>query len=127
MILDVEMPIYDIRVHEQMDLGEVFLKVQAIEKNLFLLVDNDDFKPIDIERITLDLNEQIDEFSLLTYNGDYTNQIEVVTKEQAEENEKDFINEEYGYSKDDVDSYEVGNCLSVYKKLGESDYYYREL
>lgn len=26
MILDVEMPIYDIRVHEQMDLGEVFLK-----------------------------------------------------------------------------------------------------
>lgn len=127
MILDIEMPIYDIRVHEQMDLGEVFLKAHAIEKNLFLLVDNDDFKPIDIERITLDLNEQIDEFSLLTYDGDYANQIEVVTKEQAEENEKDFINEEYGYSKDDVDSYEVGGCLSVYKKLGESDYYYREL
>ena len=36
-------------------------------------------------------------------------------------------NEENGYSKDDVDSYEVGGCLSVYKKLGESDYYYREL
>lgn len=107
--------------------GRSLFKITGYRKNLFLLVDNDDFKPIDIERITLDLNEQIDEFSLLTYDGDYANQIEVVTKEQAEENEKDFINEEYGYSKDDVDSYEVGGCLSVYKKLGESDYYYREL
>lgn len=126
MILDVEMPIYNIKIHEQMDLGEIFLKVQAIEKNLSLLID-DDFKPSDIERVTLDLNESIDEFSLLTYNGDYINQIEVVTKEIAEKNEKVVVNEEYGYSKDDIDSYEVGGCLSVYKKLGESDYYYREL
>ena len=102
------------------------LKAQAIEKNLSLLIDND-LKPSDIERITLDLNEQIDEFGLLTYDGDYANQIEVLTKEQAEESDRDFVNEENGYSKDDVDSYEVGGCLSVYKKLGESDYYYREL
>lgn len=126
MILDVEMPIYNIRVHEQMDLGEVFLKAQAIDRNLSLLFD-DDFNPNDIEKITLNLNEAIDEFSLLTYDGDYIGQIEVVTKEVAKENEKDFVNEENGYSKDDVDSYEVGGCLSVYKKLGESDYYYREL
>lgn len=106
--------------------GRVFLKAQAIEKNLSLLID-EDLKPSDIERITLDLNEQIDEFGLLTYDGDYANQIEVLTKEQAEENDLDFVNEENGYSKDDVDSYEVGGCLSVYKKLGESDYYYREL
>lgn len=52
---------------------------------------------------------------------------EILTKEKAEENDLDFVNEENGYSKDDVDSYEVGGCLSVYKKLGESDYYYREL
>lgn len=38
------------------------------------------------------------------------------TKEDAEENDRAFINEEYGYSKDDVNSYEVGGCLSVYKK-----------
>ena len=126
MILDVEMPSYNLRVNEQMDLGEVFLKAQAIEKNLSLLID-DDLKPSDIERITLDLNEQIDEFGLLTYDGDYANRIEVLTKEQAEENDRDFVNEENGYSKDDVDSYEVGGCLSVYKKLGESDYYYREM
>lgn len=94
-------------------------------KNLSLLID-DNLKPSDIERITLDLNE-LDEFGLLTYDGDYANQIEVLTREQAEESNRDFANEENGYSKDDVDSYEVGGCLSVYKKLGESDYYYREL
>ena len=32
MILDVEMPSYNLRVNEQMDLVEVFLKAQAIEK-----------------------------------------------------------------------------------------------
>lgn len=90
-----------------------------------MLID-EDLKPSDIERITLDLNKQIDEFGLLTYDGDYANQIEVVTKEVGEENEEDFINES-GYSKDEIDSYEIGGCLSVYKKLGESDYYYREL
>lgn len=123
MILDVEMPSYNLRVNEQMDLGEVFLKAQAIEKNLKLLVDN----PKDIERICLDLNDQYDKYGLLNYDGEWENQIEVVTKEQAEENDLDFVNEENGYSKDDIDSYEVGGCLSVYKKLGESDYYYREL
>ena len=56
MILDFEMPSYNLRVNEQMDLGEVFLKAQAIEKNLSLLID-DDLKPSNIERIALDLNE----------------------------------------------------------------------
>ena len=126
MILDVEMPSYNLRVNEQMDLGEIFLKAQAIEKNLSLLID-DNLKPSDIERITLDLNEQIEEFGLLTYDGDYANRIEVLTKEQAEENDRAFINEEYGYSKNKINSYKVGGCLSAYKKLGESDYYYREL
>ena len=116
MILDVKMASYNLRVDEQMDLGEVFLKAQAIEKNLSLLID-EDLKLSDIERITLDLNEQIDEFGLLTYDGDYANQIEVLTKEQAEENDRDFVNEENGYSKDDIDSCEVGGCLSVYKKI----------
>lgn len=83
--------------------------------------------PKDIERICLDLNDQYDEYGLLNYDGEWENQIEVVTKEVAEENDRDFVNEENGYSKDDIDSYEVGSCLSVYKKLGESDYYYREL
>ena len=32
MILDIEMPSYNLRVNEQMDLSEVFLKTQAIEK-----------------------------------------------------------------------------------------------
>ena len=123
MILDIEMPSYNLRANEQADLGEMILKAQAIEKNLKLLVDN----PKNIERICLDLNDQYDEYGLLNYDGEWENQIEVVTKEVAEENDRDFVNEENGYSKKDVDSYEVGGCLSVYKKLGESDYYYREL
>ena len=123
MILDIEMPSYNLRANEQADLGEMILKAQAIEKNLKLLVDN----PKNIERICLDLNDQYDEYGLLNYDGEWENQIEVVTKEVAEENYRDFVNEENGYSKKDVDSYEVGGCLSVYKKLGESDYYYREL
>ena len=61
MILDIEMPSYNLKINGQMDLGEVFLKAQAIEKNLSLLID-DNLKPSDIERITLDLNEQIEEF-----------------------------------------------------------------
>lgn len=123
MILDIDMPSYNLRANEQADLGEMILKAQAIEKNLKLLVDN----PKNIERICLDLNDQYDEYGLLNYDGEWENQIEVVTKEVAEENDRDFVNEENGYSKKDVDSYEVGGCLSVYKKLGESDYYYREL
>lgn len=123
MLLDIDMPSYNLRVNEQMDLGEMILKAQAIEKNLKMLVDN----PKDIERICLDLNDQYDEYGLLNYDGEWENQIEVVTKEVAEENDRDFVNEENGYSKNDVESYEVGGCLSVYKKLGESDYYYREL
>lgn len=123
MILDIDMPSYNLRTNEQADLGEMILKAQAIEKNLKLLVDN----PKDIERICLDLNDQYDEYGLLNYDGEWENQIEVVTKEVAEENDRDFVNEINGYSKNDIDSYEVGGCLSVYKKLGESDYYYREL
>ena len=62
--------------------GRGLFKGTSHRKNLSLLID-DDLKPSDIERITLDLTEQIDEFGLLTYDGDYVNQIEVVTKEQA--------------------------------------------
>ena len=36
MILDVEMPSYNLRVNEQIDLGEVFLKAQAIKKKSIL-------------------------------------------------------------------------------------------
>ena len=32
MILDIDMPSYNLRVNEQADLGEMILKAQAIEK-----------------------------------------------------------------------------------------------
>ena len=51
--------------------------------------------------------------------------IEVVTKEVAERNDKDFLGGEYN---DLVKSgYEVGDDNSYYKQIGDTEFYYREL
>ena len=51
--------------------------------------------------------------------------VEVVTKEIAEENDKDFLRGEYN---DLVESgYEVGDDNSYYKQIGDTNFYYREM
>lgn len=123
MILDIEMPNYNLRKNEKSDLGQMILKAQAIEKNLKLLVEN----PNAIERICLDLSQQFNEYGLLNYDGEWENQIEVLTKEQAKQNDLDELCYDTRYDKNDLKNYRVGKILSSYKKLGESNYYYREL
>ena len=76
-----------------------------------------------IEIIELDTSWAMDEF-LFRYADDSILpnsccSIEVVTKEVAEDNDKDFDATEEGYK--------VGEGLSYYRKLGDSGYYFRFL
>ena len=52
--------------------------------------------------------------------------LEVVTKEVAEGNDKDFLQAEY-YDLKKSGEYEVGNENSYYKQIGDTEFYYREM
>lgn len=91
-----------------------------------------------VQAIEIDLNNTGDEFYLVldteieTVEGgkglrNLTDAIhvEVVTKEIAEENDRDFLRGEYN---DLVESdYEVGDDNSYYKQIGDTNFYYREM
>lgn len=76
------------------------------------------------KRILVDVDTAYDEF-ILMYNKDKTlpnscYYVEVVTKEVAEYNDRDM-----GEDIEDEENYKVGECLSYYRKLGDSGYYFR--
>ena len=80
------------------------------------------------KRIELDEGNAYDEFYLAYSENNYLpnscNNIEVVTKEVAEENDMEYLRME-DYSKEDLENYKVGEVLSDYRKLGNSEYYFR--
>ena len=123
MILDIELPSYDLIQNEKDKLGEILLKAQAIDKNLDILVDN----PNNIEKICVDFDWELDEFYLLNYDGGWENHIEVVTDEITIKNDFELLMIDGRYTSEDLKTYEAGNVLSDYKKLGNSNYYYKEL
>lgn len=99
-------------------LNELNVRVQAIEINLDYAGDEFYlFLDTEIERM-IGGNGTMKQFT------DSIN-IEVVTKEVAEENDRDFLGGEYN---DLVESgYEVGDNNSYYKQIGDTNFYYREM
>lgn len=55
--------------------------------------------------------------------------LEVVTREVATSNDKELLSMSgSGYTKSEIENdYEVGGALSGYKKLGNTNYFYREM
>lgn len=77
------------------------------------------------------MSDQYDEFFI---NGkindeEKTIHLEVVTREVAIANDKELLlMSGSGYTKSEIESdYKVGGVLSGYKKLGNTNYFYREM
>ena len=79
-------------------------------------------------RILIDIDMAYDEFYLMYDKDKFLPNsccsVEVVPKEVAESNDKDF---NYDLSAEDKRNYKVGEILSYYRKLGDSGYYFRFL
>ena len=79
-------------------------------------------------RVLIDIDMAYDEFYLMHDKDKFLPNsccsVEVVPKEVAESNDKDFF---YNLSAEDKRSYKVGEILSYYRKLGDSGYYFRFL
>ena len=79
-------------------------------------------------RVLIDIDMAYDEFYLMYDKDKFLPNsccsAEVVPKEVAESNDKDF---NYDLSAEDKKNYKVGEILSYYRKLGDSGYYFRFL
>lgn len=75
-------------------------------------------------------SDQYDEFFITGKINDEEKNIffEVVTREVAISNDKELLSMSgSGYTKSEIENdYEVGGALSGYKKLGNTNYFYRE-
>ena len=109
----------DDRVEPHVQL-EVLSKMQAIASNLDKLELETSTKVGHISCIAIDFHDQYDEFSLLTDADSSLYRIEVVTPSQAEENDRDFLDDE------EQEEYVLGGDYSIYRPLNDM-YYYREL
>ena len=90
---------------------------------------SEEFKIIptnNVEEITVDLDTDIEEFYVQTTYLEEDLHIEVVTKEVAEANDKDFLRSEY-YELINNGGYEVGDDNSYYTQIADTDFFYREL
>ena len=109
----------DDRVEPHVQL-EVLSKMQAIASNLDKLELETSTNVGHISCIAIDFHDQYDEFSLLTDADSSLCRIEVVTPSQAEENDRDFLDDE------EQEEYVLGGDYSIYRPLNDM-YYYREL
>lgn len=111
--------------HRVSTLNTIYDKIKAIINNLDKLCDYDieagKYTKDNVRYVEVDLEWQFDEFFIAPEDEDNIEVIEVVTKEIAESNDKDWLR---SY---ELDEYRVGEVNSNYKKLGDSDYYYRFL
>lgn len=71
--------------------------------------------------VLIDLMNQVDEFFFLI-DDETLNYIEIVTSSTAQSNDMDF-----DITQENIDNYTLGGEYSLYTKLGDTDYYYREL
>lgn len=130
--LIIELPSWEVNKN---DLSEIANKMQAIELSFNDLINDipelkkfDNFENYTIEA---DLSDQYDEFFI---NGKINNEekiihLEVVTREVAIANDKELLlMSGSGYTKSEIESdYQVGSTLSDYKKLGNTNYFYKEM
>lgn len=130
--LIIELPSWEVNKN---DLAEIANKMQAIELSFNDLINNipelkkfDNFEDYTIEA---NLSDQYDEFFIVGKINDEEKNIflEVVTREVAISNDKELLSMSgSGYTKSEIENdYEVGGALSSYKKLGNTNYFYREM
>lgn len=130
--LIIELPSWEVNKN---DLAEIANKMQAIELSFNDLINNipelkkfDNFEDYTIEA---NLSDQYDEFFIVGKINDEEKSIflEVVTREVAISNDKELLSMSgSGYTKSEIENdYEVGGGLSGYKKLGNTNYFYREM
>lgn len=130
--LIIELPSWEVNKN---DLAEIANKMQAIELSFNDLInDIPELKKFDnLEDYTIEANlsDQYDEFFIVGKINDEEKNIhlEVVTREVAISNDKELLSMSgSGYTKGEIESdYEVGGALSGYKKLGNTNYFYREM
>ena len=119
--------------------GEIALKMYAIRDNIKFIyetlekqypkdevlkengVDN---LAYNTQNIVVDLENANDEFYLEHENGTEYVTVEVVTREVAEENDREFLRDIH-YTEEDRDSYVLGEVMSDYTKLGGTEYYFK--
>lgn len=130
--LIIELPSWEVNKN---DLAEIANKMQAIELSFNDLINDipelknfDNFEDYTIEA---NLSDQYDEFFIAGKINDKEKNIflEVVTREVATSNDKELLSMSgSGYTKSEIENdYEVGGALSDYKKLGNTNYFYREM
>ena len=130
--LIIELPSWEVNKN---DLAEIANKMQAIELSFNDLINDipelkkfDNFEDYTIEA---NLSDQYDEFFIAEKINDEEKNIflEVVTREVAISNDKELLSMSgSGYTKSEIENYyEVGGALSGYKKLGNTNYFYREM
>lgn len=130
--LIIELPSWEVN---KSDLSEIANKMQAIELSFNDLINDipeikkfDNFEDYTIEA---NLSDQYDEFFITGKINDEEKNIflEVVTREVAISNDKELLSMSgSGYTKNEIENdYEVGEVLSGYKKLGNTNYFYREM
>ena len=122
--------------------GEIALKMYAIRNEMRFIYEtlekqypNDDVLKensigdlvVNTQNIVVDLKSANDEFYLEHANGTSYVNIEVVTKEVAEENDRELLDYYCKNSGEDKASYKLGEVLSDYTKLGNSEYYFKFL
>lgn len=129
--LIIELPSWEVNKN---DLAEIANKMQAIELSFNDLInDIPELKKFNIfEGYTIEINlsDQYDEFLIVgKINNEEKNIfLEVVTREAAISNDKKLLpitNNAYIRNKIEND-YKVGEVLSGYKKLGNTNYFYKK-
>ena len=132
------------------DLQSISEKMHALANNMYyitftkntynennLLIGSENFEIADLRAnpisIIVDLDMAYDEFYIefdepietskggTIQNKSYTLHLEVVTKDVAEENDRDFLGADF------TDSYKVGENDSYYLPIPNTKYYYREM
>ena len=130
----------------------IIRKMEAIENNIPVLYEQakleaerstatEDGEPVNekysrdaedlfiVGKISVDLHMACDEFLLKYSDGlilpNSCCSVEVVTKDVAEENDMCWITGTPELSKEDRKNYKVGEILSDYRKLGDSEFYFK--
>lgn len=112
-------------------ISEIMEKMYAIEDNIEFIVGEyirqfpkevtpQLFSVLHADQISVDICSANDEFYI--ENGAEFLYLEVVSKEIAEMNDHDFLSNK---SVEELKTYKVGETLSYYTKLTDTDYYFR--
>lgn len=113
-----------------LDLDEIRKRGIALLDNLDSLKQLDDhmwryYKKDNVESVVVWCDSQDDEFSIKMKSGKYHSiMVEVVTKETAISNDKDYLRGTPEFKNSDI-PYELEGYWSDYRKLGDSEYYFR--